>query len=153
MFLVKTCIKACLFLTQVSSMFAYARAAPVWTFPQRTGQCSVCEIYWWATDPPLAALFPEKDAPPAGTGWAAATKQHLCKMKSTRSSGDEMYFVLVKYLQEMNEPLCKFGSGCVSLLFEFIKWLGFLFHQLFWRLINTCNLFYSMDNFVRALLP
>lgn len=27
--LVKTCIKVCLFLTQVSSVFAYARAAPV----------------------------------------------------------------------------------------------------------------------------
>lgn len=72
--LVKTCVKVCLFLTQVSSMFAYARAAPVWTFPQRTGQRSVCQIYWWATDPPLAALLTEKDAPPAGAGRAAATK-------------------------------------------------------------------------------
>lgn len=41
-------------------------------------------------------------------------------MKSTWSIDDKVY-VLVKYLQEGNEPLCKFGSGCVSLLFEFIK--------------------------------
>lgn len=42
-------------------------------------------------------------------------------MKSTWSRDDKVYFVLVKYLQERNEPLCKFGSGCVSLLFEFIS--------------------------------
>lgn len=42
-------------------------------------------------------------------------------MKSTWSSDDKVYFVLVKYLQEKNETLCKFGSGCVPLLFEFIK--------------------------------
>lgn len=55
-------------------MFTHVRTTPIWTLPQGAGECSMCEIYWWAANSALAALFPEADASSASPGRAAAAK-------------------------------------------------------------------------------